>query len=259
MKPPKPMLARLLSDDPIRYPLFAQPKLDGVRCLWDGATAWTRSGRPHAPHVQRLLAGYPVVGAATDGELVIPGMPFDAVNAAVAFGGDNAARLEYHVFDCILPEVPFADRLDAVRSISIQTDRLRDESELDAALERYLDAGHEGIILRTPGGIYEPGYSEGLLKHKRIQDAEFPIHDIVEADGKDRGTALLICRCEGGLFRVQPGGSRHDRARLLADRSRWIGQPYTVVYQGLTRNGLPRFPRGVAARHDVRWVMQIGV
>jgi DNA ligase-1 len=256
----EPMLARTMSDENLSLPCFVQPKLDGIRCLWDGRTAWTRSGRPHAPHIQRLASHWPAIHGVLDGELAMdPGTPFETIQSAVSRENERSGHLEFRIFDTISSS-PFRDRYDSIRHIVIETVLIRSASELESALDRFLEAGHEGLIARNPASPYQPGYSDGLLKYKRFEDAEFRVVDILEAEGKDAGTAVMVCETATGLtFGVKPAGSRQIRMRILAERHDWIGKSYTVRFQGWTRNGIPRFPTGVAERTDIRWVMALQV
>jgi len=50
------MRATVFTPKRAKYPAFVQPKHNGVRCLWDGATALTREGNEHKPHIRKLLA-----------------------------------------------------------------------------------------------------------------------------------------------------------------------------------------------------------
>ncbi len=261
MRPTKPMQAMTFDDLWAVYPCFVQPKINGVRCLWDGHTAWARSGKPLCEAIQRVShAICPAGPGVLDGELVAPGEPFETVLEAVAGDADAAGRLVYRPFDLAAEGLPFRDRYEAIRSLCIETEWVHNETQLEAAMDRFLDAGYEGLIARDPDADYQSGPCKGILKYKRFEDAEFTIRGIVEASGKDAGTALLICETPHGKpFGVQPAGSRSARMRMLRDRELWIGKPYTVKFQGWTRDGLPRNYAGVGERTDVRWVMTIQV
>jgi DNA ligase-1 len=255
-----PMLAKILTDDNVCFPCFVQPKLNGIRCLWDGVTARTRSGLPHAAHIQQMAAQWPVTAGVADGELVLePGTPLEVVQSAVAAPNDDSPRLQFGQFDVQLATA-WRDRYDAIRSVCIETTLIRTDSQLESAMERFLASGYEGLIARRPDGLYVSGNSANLLKYKPFQDAEFPVIDVVEAQGKDAGTALLVCAtADGQPFGVRPSGSRPVRRKMLAERTAWIGRPYTVRFQGFTSYGLPRSPVGVAERTDIRWVMSFQV
>jgi DNA ligase-1 len=260
--PPKPMLAKTLDESQLTFPCFVQPKLNGIRCLWDGRTAWARSGLPHPEHIQRLLASIQWPHGVLDGELMLPiGHLFEEVQSAVASEGPLSSQLTLETFDCIPPSpIPFRDRVDLLGDRGIETSLVRSETQLESAMDRFLAAGYEGLIARDPRGHYEAGYSNHLLKYKRFEDAEFPVVEVLEAEGKDQGTALLVCGMpDGQTFRVRPSGSRAVRSKMWKDRLAWLGRPYTVRFQGYTAYGLPRNAVGVAERTDIRWVMAFQV
>ena len=55
----KPMLAHDYNDykDKIKFPIYSQPKLDGVRCIVRADGMWSRNGKPiiSAPHIFESL------------------------------------------------------------------------------------------------------------------------------------------------------------------------------------------------------------
>lgn len=111
------------------------------------------------------------------------------------------------------------------------------------------DAGYEGIILRNMEGKYEFGFrSNDLIKLKTFDDTEFEIIDVVEATGRDAGTAIFVCKCKGGKFNVKPQGSRELRTEYFNNKKALIGKMVTVQYQGLSDDGIPRFPSAVSVR-----------
>ena len=71
----EPMLAEKWEDrkDEIKFPIYSQPKLDGIRCIVKNDGMWTRAGKPiiSAPHIfnalEPLFAANP--GLIFDGEL----------------------------------------------------------------------------------------------------------------------------------------------------------------------------------------------
>jgi len=51
-----------------------------------------------------------------------------------------------------------------------------------------------------------------------------------------------------GNFSVPMNGTHEYLAGLWKDRESLVGKMVTVQYQNKTRNGIPRFPRGVSIR-----------
>lgn len=115
--------------------------------------------------------------------------------------------------------------------------------------EKCVANGYEGVIVRNLDGKYEFGFhSNDLIKLKTFDDAEFEIVDVVEATGRDAGTAVFVCKCKGGEFNVKPQGTRELRAEYFKNGDKLIGKKVTVQYQGLSDDGIPRFPSAISIR-----------
>lgn len=116
--------------------------------------------------------------------------------------------------------------------------------------EKCVADGYEGVIIRNLDGKYEFGFrSNDLIKLKTFDDAEFEIIDIIEATGRDAGTSVMVLRTsDGNGFNAKPQGSRELRAEYLKNRKNIIGKWATVQYQGLSDDGVPRFPSLIAIR-----------
>ena len=79
-----PMLAKPYSPKYLVPPVLAQAKLDGVRLVWDGARAWSRTGKPieGVPGIVAELEQH-FKGFALDGELYDHDMHFQEIVGAV--------------------------------------------------------------------------------------------------------------------------------------------------------------------------------
>lgn len=280
--PGPPMLARAYRDgDVARWGgrgALVQPKLDGVRMLGARGGVLVSRNFSSFAHLARVRASLDAVappGVVLDGELYIPGGTFAEVVSAVrtvrTVPGARAeqARVEFWVFDVaaapgLPPGAPYSQRLALLRALLpgragrgalrlVPTRHVRDDAGARSELLAALRAGYEGVVLRDPASAYEAGRrAAGLLKLKDARTEEFEVIGVEEARGKDAGTAVLVCRAAGGRpFRVRPSGSRAERAELLS-RGRMgllAGRLYTVRFQEMTRDGVPRFPVGVALRN----------
>ena len=116
--------------------------------------------------------------------------------------------------------------------------------------DKCVSEGYEGAIIRNMKGEYEFGSrSNDLIKLKVFNDEEFEITDIVEATGRDSGTAVFVLKTSDGVeFRAKPQGSHDLREKYFNDASKLIGKMCTVQYQGLSDDGVPRFPSAIAIR-----------
>ena len=267
---PSPMLAKVYDPARASFPCIVQPKLDGVRLLVRRRVGgqlelFSRTGKP-LDHLAGMLEADLTLsrlpqGVVLDGELYVHGAGFQTVVSLVRNKGMSDARrekLEYHVYD-LVEAAPYEQRAAHLeRLLKGQMKRVRlvtsepaaGPADVDAALRRYMRAGYEGVIVRDPAAPYAVGRrSPGLLKYKLFRDDEFRIIAVVEASGKDAGTAVLRCVTkEGREFNVRPQGTREHRGHLLRDASLIIGKQLTVRFQELSDDLVPRFPIGIAVR-----------
>lgn len=262
----EPMLASKLNPKKVPYPSYVQPKLDGIRCMWDGTNAWTRSQKPHKDHVHRRLDALHIHCdiVATDGELMLPGgSDFNDIQSIVTANNKSIDDgLYYAVYDVIHRDssASFSRRKDFLRMVEtsvplanivvVPTHFVHNAEELEEKLEEYLELGYEGLIWRDPNAAYHHGRTTALRKYKRFVDAEFRIVRVLEATGKDAGTAILECEIspDGPRFCVRPKGDLAYRSWLWVSRHDLPGKMYTVRYQNLSKTGVPRFPVGIAVR-----------
>ena len=251
--------------NPPPFPLYAQPKLDGCRALMQDGLMWSRGGKPFHPVIVGHLC-FDTAAVILDGELMLPHLDYtfqDTMRAIKKFR-PVSPLLEYHVYDCILPdwpEAPFNERRLALFGILAATPALvlpvttasvgndADVAEWHAYFT-HPDQGYEGAILRDPGSLYTPGHrSHGLLKHKDMQDAEFEIVGVGEGVGKFVGVIMFTCVTLGGAtFECGLKDSLDNRRAMYERRAEYLGQWLTVRYQNLTDDGLPRFPVGISIR-----------
>ena len=253
----RPMLADKYSKF---APGFAQPKLDGIRCIARAEGLFTREGQPivGAPHIARTLE--PLFAkdpdAVLDGELYNHRLhdDFNAIVSLVrrkSLDADQlakaAALVEYHVYD--LPSHPgqFSERYPALFEavnglpsiVPVDTQAIADEESYDALHGAWIESGYEGSMWRA-NVPYEQKRSKTLLKRKEFQDAEFPCLSIDEGAGHWAGLAKSV-QCglpDGRTFRAGIKGSQERARALLNEEHRVV----TVQFFHLTPDGIPRFP-----------------
>ena len=197
MTQPFPMLAAAANLKKIQYPVLGFPKIDGIRAVIHRKQALSRKlialpnqfiqGFFNHDHFQGL-----------DGELVV-GRPTDplcikhSTSGVMSRGG--TPDFTFYVFDKWDASIPsFQDRLiearmqieriGAARVVPLEYQVLHCEDDLLAYEAAQLDAGYEGIILRSHNGGYKHGRSTvregGLLKLKRFQDSEARVLEVIE-------------------------------------------------------------------------------
>lgn len=262
--PFRPMLANKYEAWP-GFPVYCQPKLDGIRCIAKSDGLWSRQGKPikAVPHIWEALE--PLFdtnpGLILDGELYNHELreDFNTITSLVKrlkpSKEDLAASaklIEYHVYDVPTDaSVPFSARntlfFPADGPIKrVVTHRAESERDLDAHFELYLSQGYEGQMIRVDGA-YEHKRSKLLLKRKNFLDGEFEIVRIEPGLGNWSGAAkrVVLKLPDGREFGAGLKGSKDFAESVLKVASQYPGQWATVRYFALTPDGVPRFPVAV--------------
>lgn len=254
----KPMLAKEYTK--WSGPCWAQPKLDGIRCIATKDGLFSRQGKPitAVPHIHAALASVfaSQPGLVLDGELYNHDLKddFNEIVSAVRKKSPTAAELElaeqkiqYHVYDTpSFEKHDFAARMGQVRlaceasgHTAVPTHFVNTVEELDQLYGQWLELGYEGQMVRLPGE-YEQKRSSLLLKRKTFQDAEYEVVSIEEGQGNWSGVAKrVVCKLpDGRTFGAGIKGS-YERAKTLLNETHKVA---TVRFFALTPDGVPRFP-----------------
>jgi DNA ligase-1 len=261
----EPMLAKdwLKEKAKIKYPIYSQPKLDGIRCIVRKNGMWSRNGKQivSAPHIyetmKHLFVDNPDL--VFDGELYADKLAddFNAICSLVKKTKpteedlkESAAKIEYHIYDLPSHKGKFSERYKALISTSLPsccvkvvTSIVNKEDEVLVLYENYIGEGYEGQMLRLDLP-YENKRSKSLLKHKSFIDSEFIIKGVIEGKGKLTGKVGKLV-FEG--FDSAVNGSHEYLEQLFNDKT-LVGKKATVKYFDLTPAGEPRFPKVIAIR-----------
>ena len=266
----EPMLAKKWEDRKSRvsYPLYSQPKLDGMRAVITAHGATTRNGKAWVtiPHILQELA--PLFAAHPD--LVLDGElysheykdDFNKISSLVkktkpthADLQETAQSVQFWWYDIVDTDKKFSDRhsqmlyfanafkLNPNVVVPVPTALIYDDHSLDTIYGEYLDSGYEGQMIRVDSP-YECKRSDSLLKRKEFQDAEYRIVEICEGNGNKSGMAgyAVLQREDGKTFRSNIKGSHAFLKELLKDAESLRGSYGTCTYFNLTPDGIPRFP-----------------
>lgn len=185
--PFKPLLASPDLPEDLKFPLYASPKMDGIRGIIFGKEPLSRSLKmiPNK-FVQDFFANFDHDGL--DGEFIV-GEPYakDVYRKTMSavMSEDGKPDFSFYAFDDITdPDAPFHERNAKVLSHSGPGGRLvvlpqqliASMKELDDYEEQVLNLGYEGLVVRSPQGYYKFGRSTAneqiMLKVKRFTDSE---------------------------------------------------------------------------------------
>jgi DNA ligase-1 len=273
----EPMLAKKWEDrrSKVAFPVFCQPKLDGMRAVITRHGATSRNGKPWVtiPHILKALepvfAAYPDL--ILDGELYCHGLhdDFNKISSLIkktkptaADLQESAATIEYHWYDIADSKMKFLDRNMKIETlcseygfdqktavVPVKTYVACDEQTLDELYGTLLEDGYEGQMVRT-NDPYEYKRSNTLLKRKEFQDDEYRIVSIEEGNGNKTGMAgyAVLEREDGIRFRSNIKGNHTFLTALLAEADNYVGRYATCKYFNLTPAGVPRFPYVIGFR-----------
>lgn len=194
----KPMLAATIKDiTDVKFPVYASPKLDGIRGVVIDGVLKSRSLKniPNA-YVSERFSKDEFSGL--DGELIL-GSPtakdvYRQSNGACA-RHDGTPDVKFYVFDDFRDlSAPFIERIDSFSGdaeslladniVVVEHTLIKNAVDLITFENDCLEFGYEGLILRSPNGEYKFGRStmkqQGMMKLKRFTDSEAEILEVIE-------------------------------------------------------------------------------
>ena len=262
----KPMLAEKYSDykSKVKYPIFSQPKLDGVRCIVKSDGMYSRNGKKiiSAPHIYEALK--PLFDndefLIFDGELYTDKLAndFNKIISCVKKTKPNvedlvesAKWIEYHIYDLPSCDGVFTIRNTALSKLKlpkccvvVPTCELTCIDDVKKQYEKYIINDYEGQILRT-NDVYENKRSKFLLKDKEMDTDEFIVLDVKEGQGKltNKVGKVVIKTKDGVELESAVNGTHEFLTDLWNRRSDLIGKEVTVRFFGYTPDGSLRFPK----------------
>lgn len=253
---PDVMLAEMYRQGVEVSQYWISEKLDGVRARWDGKQMISRGGTIFAAPTW-FTAGFPALPL--DGELWIAPGRYEDTSSIVRKKEPHEGwrNIRLMVFD--LPEHggTFDQRVMAMKRLVAQTDSpylaiieqqtVNSEEELRLRLQAVLDRGGEGLMLHRKTAYYASGRTHDLLKLKPFMDAEAMVIGYRPGQGQFAGHvgSLKVRTDQGVVFYIGSGLTHEQRRNPPPLQSR-----ITFRYQGLTKNGIPRFPVFLRMRNE---------
>lgn len=266
------------------YPVYIQPKLDGVRMVakWINGKVIIQSRRLHEladfefikKELSPILSKYPDLYV--DGELYNHSMQLQQISGIVrAQLGDTSQQkeLQFWVFDCFnvhQPSMTFEERLELLQSLfstskntyikMVPSHLIQSEKEGDDKFKHYLKEKYEGIIYKNKHAKYEFSYTKEkrsmqYQKRKACFDAEFKIIGFTQGDkGKDVGAVIFIMETKQKLvFHSVPNATYDERYAMYQDcilhfDSRYKNKMATIQYDDLSKTGVPLRARFITVR-----------
>jgi len=283
----KPLLAYTIEDTAkLNYPVLASVKLDGIRCVVIDGVAMSRNLKPIKNRYVQQCIGRPEYNG-LDGELIVGDIFAKDCYRQTSSGvmaADGEPDFKFHVFDRFdMPgstfdsryaEIPFLPFVELVAQFMMCSEKYLLDYETDV-----LNAGGEGVMVRTIDGAYKQGRStarDGILgKLKRFADAEYKVVGYTErmhngnvatkdALGRtERSThqenlvgrgdlGALVCEmADGQQFNCGTGFDDATRAEIWAKRDSYLGKFAKIKSFLIGVKDLPRFPVFISFRDEI--------
>jgi len=276
----KPQLASGIDDlDKITYPVYASPKLDGIRSTIFNGVAYSRSLKliPNLS-IQKWAKENAQSLEGLDGEFIVGNPTSETVfrdTTSFVMSIDKTGDFQFFAFDKVqdgtaeqrqndLEQLPVISRVTVLKQSLVSS-----KEELEAYRTIAVGEGYEGAMVKKVQGKYKFGRSsvkEGLLlKMKLFSDAEYLIvgydckyHNSNEAKVNELGRSarstqkdgmlpmdtlgvLYLETSEGTKFGCGSGFDDKTRDELWKIKDELIGQYATVKYFAVGGYNVPRF------------------
>lgn len=284
----------------ICFPQLVSPKLDGIRAVNRGEGMISRSLKllPNL-HMQNIFGDKCLF---LDGELIDgddkDSDVFNRTQSSIMSKDKEAFNVTYHVFDCVDNDIlnePFEirhnlakirvqflqERFPTLKVKIVPHKLVYSLEELLAFESECLEEGYEGIMGRSPKGVYKTNarctWNEGIIfKLKRFKDEEGVIVGFVERmhntnedqtnelgrtfrrDTKDAKQAMgmvgkfLVQTEDYGIIEVGPGQFKHDELKFVWEhREPFISKYLKFRHFPHGMKDKPRFPRAIGFRDEM--------
>lgn len=268
----------------VTYPKWIQRKYDGICALAVNGVAMSRTMKP-IPNlfIQKFFADNELHG--WHGELMVRGDFNDVQSAVMRIEGEP--DFYYAVYDNWDSDEPYHNRFADLgvfikhpheRIHVVDTLEVNSAKEAEDILEKFVQEGYEGAMLRDPFSMYKQGRhtlkSQALLKLKRFYDDEAIITGFIEKltntnekKVDERGYSKRSSKKEGMVpagtlgaitvawrnveFEIGSGWSADQAQDIWNRREGLLKHPVTFKYQGVhEKTGIPRFGTYKALREE---------
>lgn len=256
---------------------YASRKIDGTRCSFyykDGVikTA-SRGGGDYDPACQHFITNEKLItffenhpDYILDGELYKHGKSLQQISGAARLEKNayDCDWLEYYIYDIMIPNMPFKDRLEILEEIKeelnleFNPERIWKEGELQMQMvpqvkvsgwlniknlhDKYVSEGWEGVVIRDPSKNYKfGGRGNEMIKVKMYQDSEFLVTGISEGL-RDEDLCFTCVTEDGKEFKAKPTGSRELKQAYRNNLDQIIGKMATVKFFYYSDDGTPLQP-----------------
>ena len=292
----KPLLSCEVPLDKVKFPIYISTKFDGIRALVIDSVVYSRSLKPiRNKHVQKLF-GKPEYNG-FDGELIVGDIYAKDVFQKTTSGvmsEDGTPDVTFHVFDLWnTPELVYEERLrnlydylldyetvcdlNNFKGVSaVMNNKCYNQEDLEFFLNHEKNVGGEGLIGRSPNGVYKYGRStpkeQFSMKFKFFQQEDFEVvgfnermHNTNEQKRDELGYAerssakeglvptdtlgSLVLKYNDTTFSCGTGFDDKLRKEIWNNKELYLGKLASIRYMSVGSKDLPRVPSFIGFRH----------
>lgn len=254
----------------VTRPGYLQPKLNGLRAVWNGKELNTYNMEVWdpcvLPHITKAIKDAGLEHLHLDGEIYIHGKSLQYINSRASVNRTQPHKeyyeVEFHVFDVVLPySFKFRNELLTREFFNVNpqsplklcdTYTFSSEHEENVVFNLCRKLGYEGMIYRDGTEVYgllaDCGNKANrwwkIMKRKFWEDMDAEILECVEGQGKFAGSlGSFRCRGENGSeFNVGTGEALTHEMRDAYWRRDMVGTTIKVKYEMLSDSGIPLKP-----------------
>lgn len=270
----EPMLAENYKDykDELIFPVYLNPKLDGIRCIIREDGAWSRNGKKFVsiPHIREILDPLFKYNKdyIFDGEIYADKLnkDFDKIISLARKTEpteedlqESRETIEYHIYDFPFWKDSFIKRYNELDKVlkHINSDKIKivesvlayNHQDIEIFHKKAMENGYEGSMIRLDMP-YENKRTKYLLKKKDWKEEDFIITDIIEGTGNRSGMAgnIILDLGNGKSCSSNIKGGFKFYTKLFKERNNLIGKKVSVQFFDYTEEGSLRFPYVKAIR-----------
>lgn len=262
------------------YPFFVQLKADGVRAFLIDKVFYSRNMKPiRNKMVQKIAKQTPnyLTNYVLDGEWWAPGVDFNTIQSIIMDSDDalpsNFCHLswdamganQWHKKSC---DRQYVERLELLSGLhrrlnndytaaiwlsrfrKIDTHYVGNPFVFANLYSDYLAEGHEGVMVKSPNGLYKWGRTTvreaTMYKYKPVFDIDIRVAAVEEGKGKRKGMCgFLVAKVGQRVVKFGPGKEVDDKHLkwMLKNASLLKGQKHDCYHSGMTPDGSLRFPK----------------
>jgi DNA ligase 1 len=267
---------------------IVQTKYDGHRAILiiDNASNYkflSRNGHP-IESCEFLLNQLKLIGlppnSRFDGEIIHKSLNLQKLQSIISRKDSNhefGKELTYQIFDVMeldgnnLMDSSQEDRIHNIHKISWNNDYIlpapfkmyknvtgenygmNPGEFIEMSFQESLQAGHEGLMLKSLKSNYETRRSRNWVKVKERDTIDVEVLEISEGKSGDRFSGMLgaaIAEYRGKRFNIGSGWSDKERELYFDNPNELIGKTLEVSYWKLSPNGVPLHSSKVRIRSD---------